>query len=392
MSILNSVLRQQAARLTYRRAIAYEQKRSYGRAVEAFTRAIAQNYPHPTEVLVRRGINRINLQDTEGALADFESVICTEQSLDTPSGLFSAQAYFHRGRLHQHSERHREALADWAAAIAHCPTYAPPYYHRALFLLEQGQPDKALSDLDAAIEADPTLAVAYLQRGDLRYQLGDSPGAVSDWEYAVCNDFTLETARQKLENFRQETDDAQLSQVLAPPLAAKGLSVKVQQKGDHLDIQVHREVGTGISYYTLPDLIREHLVPLCLADITHFRLIGRAGDANRPDWDQSYALYKGQSCPASNWQAALLALFLFPPMGASALVLAARVKLAYKSGKYADALRASKAVKGFCLASSVPFCFFMLLSVSYTGYEAAKENPAFRVVKQPAASPAKNLF
>ena len=391
MSILKSILHQSVARLTYRHAIAYAQKQSHRRAVETFTQAIIQNYSRPAEALVRRGISRISLQDREGALTDFEAVIYTERESDRVSDLSLAQAYFHRGKLRQQSGQPEEALADWEAAITHCPTYAPPYYHRALFLLEQGQPDKAMSDLDAAIKADPTLAAAYLQRGNLRHQLGDSPGAVSDWEYAVCNDFTLETARQKLENFQQETDDAQLSQSLARPLAAKGLGVRVQQKGDRLDIQIHREVGTGISYYTLPDLIREHLVPLCLADVTHFRLIGRAGDANRPDWDQSYALYRGQSCPASNWQGALLALLLFPPMGVSALVLAVRVKLAYKRGKYADALRASKAVKGFCFASSVPFCLFMLVLLSYTGYEAAKENPTFSVVKKDTRSPSQNL-
>ena len=379
---LRAVYQQQSAKLVYRRGLTYEQQQSYSEAVRAFSLAIEKGYAYPADALVKRGVNRIQLKDIEGAIADFEAVIETEQSADQAPSFSLAQAYHNRALLRQQASNEAGALADWSAAIAHHPTYPQPHYHRALVLLSQGHHAGALADLDAAIAADLTLAVAYLQRGNLRYQLGDIPGAAADWEYAICNDFTLDSARQQLENIQQAAYDAQLTQVLAGPLAEKGLSVKVQHKGYRLDIHVHREVGTGVSYYTLPDLIRKHLVPLHLAEISHFQLIGRAGEVNRPDWNQSYDLYKGQPCPPSNWQAAISTAVMFPPFAIPAFVQAAQVKRSFEKGKYIEALRASKAVKGLCVASSVTLGVFTLLPLGYAAYDSMKENPTFKLAEK----------
>lgn len=379
---LESVYRAQAAKWMYRRGLAYEQQRSYQQAIAAFTQALDKGYPQPAEALIRRGISCIRLKDVVSAIADFETIIDVESTAESAASFSLAQAHYYRGKLRQESGNEAGALADWSSAIAHHPTYPEPHYHRALVLLSQGCYDRALVDLDAAIEADPTLAKAYFQRGNLRYQLGNVPGAAADWEYAARIDCTLEGARQKLETVQQAAYDAQLTEVLIAPLAEKGLSVKVQHKGYRLDIHVHREVGTGVSYYTLPELIRKHLVPLHLAEITHFQLIGRAGEVNRPDWDQSYDLYKGQPCPPSNWQAAISTLFLFPPFAVPAFVQAAQVKRAYKKGKYIEALRASKAVKGLCVAGSVTLGVFTLLPLSYAAYDSMKETPTFKLAEK----------
>ncbi|MEL7332611.1 MAG: tetratricopeptide repeat protein [Cyanobacteria bacterium J06560_2] len=379
---LRSVYRQQAANLMFRRGVSFVQQQAHTQAIAAFTQAIEKGYTNAAEAFVRRGVSRIALKDTEQAIADFEAIIDTAQTPEAASSFALAQAYYYRGKLRQQGGNEAGALADWSAAIAHHPTYPTPHYHRALVLLSQGHFDSALSDLDAAIEADPTLAIAYFQRGNLRYQLGDIPGAAADWEYSVCNDFTLEAAKQKLENIQQAAYDAQLTSILAGPLAEKNLSVKVQHKGYRLDIHVHREVGTGVSYYTLPDLIRKHLVPLHLAEISHFQLIGRAGEVNRPDWDQSYDLYKGQPCPPSNWQAAISTIFLFPPFAIPAFIQAVQVKRAYNKGRYIESLSASKAVKGLCVAGSVTLGFFTLLPLGYAAFDSMKETPTFNVAEQ----------
>ena len=229
--------------------------------------------------------------------------------------------------------------------------------------------------------------MAYFQRGNLRCQLGDMSGAAMDWELAVCNDFTLEAAKQKLEKIQQVAYDAKLSEVLAVPLAELNLTAKVKFNDQKLEIHVHREVGTGISYYTLPDIIRQHLVPLHLAEVSHFQLIGRAGDVKRPDWNQVYDLYKGQPCPPSNWQAAISTIFLFPPFAIPAFLQAAQVQRAYSKGKYSEALRASKAVKGLCVASSVALGFFTLLPLGYAAYDSMKETPTLRLAEKAKGSP-----
>ncbi len=391
---LISMYQRQIAKAAYRRACSCERQQAYPQAISAFTQAIAKGYSRPCEALVRRGINRIKVNDLAGAITDFESVIRaitrTDTHTDTSSGIspkisptFSlAQAYYQRGLLRQQRRDQLGAIADWAAAIAAHPTYPQPYFQRALILLDQEKHSQALADLNSAIAADPTFAIAYLQRGNLRHQLGDASGAITDWEYAICNDFTLASAKQKLEDMHRDAYDARLTQVLAAPFAGKGLSVRVQHSARRLDIHVHREVGTGVSYYTLPDLIREHLVPLHLAEVHRFRLIGRVGDVNRPDWNQLYELYKGQPCPPSNWQAAFSTIFLFPPFAIPAFVQAAQVKQSYNKGKYVEALRASKAVKGLCLASSVALGFFTLVPLGYAAYDSMKETPTFKISEE----------
>ncbi len=386
MGLLQSAFQQQAAKIVYRRGLGYEQRQLHDRAIAAFTQAIAKGYVPSAEALVHRGINHIKGQDIEGAIADFESVIQQaqsqyRQSKSDTSSYFLAQALFNRGSLRLNKGDSEAAWIDWAAAIDGCSTYAQPYYHRALLSIDRRDYDKALFDLNAAIAIEPTMAVAYLQRGNLRYQLGDIPGAAIDWQYAICNDFTLESAKQSLEKLQYDAYQDQLSQVLARPLAEKGLTAKVQHKrtnsrGDCLDIYVHRETGTGVNYHALPDLIRQHLVPLQLDSISCFRVIGQVGEATSPEWEQSYDLYKHQPCPPSRWSAASLAVVLFLPLAIPAFIQAASVKRAYKKGQYVEALNASNLVSVFSIASSIPFCFFMLLSFSYASYGSAKTQVA----------------
>ena len=385
-SPIKAAYRRQTAKLMYRRGVTYGQQQSYRAAVDAFTQAIERGYVPLADAQVMRGINRTKLEEREGAIADFETVI---QSTPVPpeptaanSNLSIAQAHYYRGRLRQQAGNEAGALADWSAAIAHYPNYPLPHYHRALVHLSQGHHSDALTDFDAALEGDPTFALAYFQRGNLRAQLGDMPGAAADWELAMCNDFTLESAKHKLEEIQEAAYNAKLSEVLATPLAALGLSVVGRYRAQQLEIHVHREVGIGISYYKLPDVIRQHLVPLHLAEVTHFHLIGRAGDVKRPDWNQSYDLYKGQPCPPSIWQAAISTIFLFPPFAIPAFFQAAQVKRAFDKGRYSEALRASKAVKGLCVASSVALGFFTLLPLGYAAYDSMQETPTFSLAEQ----------
>ena len=386
MQFLKRVYQRQAARLAYRHGITHGQHRAYRRAITAFSWAITAGYPHPAKALVQRGINRLKLQDKAGAITDFNLAITAQQDTKTlsnlPSNLPVAQAYFYRGQLHQQSGEDASARADWAAAMACCPSYSLPYYYRAMSLLNEGDFRCALSDLDAAVEANPVFALAYFQRGMLRRRQGDVPGAIADLTYAVCNDYTLDEAKQALSSLQQKTDNAQLSQVLATPLAKQGLSVNARCKDNCLYVYVHRAAGVGVNYYKLPATIREHIAPLALDNVSHFQLIGRVGEATRPDWDQSYDLYKDRPCPPSHWPFVLSAAVMFPPLAIPASILAARVKRIYSKGKYVEALKASRAARELSLASSIPFAFFLLLSISYTPYSYGNERDAYSVAER----------
>ncbi len=377
--------RQQAAKLAYRRGLTYARQTSHLKAIAAFTQAIEKGYPHAEKVLVMRGISQAQIGAMKEAIADFEAVIipALENSTYSPQpGFTLAQAYHYRGLLHQQRGDATSALADWSAAITHWPRYSEPHYYRALMYLAQGRKQQALADLEATLACDPTMVVAYSQRGDLRHQLGDIAGAVADWQLAVCNDFSLEAAKQKLADAQQARYDAKLTAILEAALAAKGLIVKVNHSPSQLDIHIYRELGTGVNYYSLPDLIRQHLVPLHLANVSRFQLIGHLAEVNRPEWNQSYDLYKGQPCPPSNWQAAFSALVVFPPFGIPAFIQAAQVKRFYQRGQYWEALSASKAVKGLCVAGSVTLGFFTLLPLGYAAYDSMKETPTFQIAEQ----------
>ncbi|MGB7087602.1 MAG: tetratricopeptide repeat protein [Phormidesmis sp.] len=389
---------QQLAALTYRRGLSYASQQSYQKAIAAFSEAIENGYRHSAQAYVMRGISHLQREENAAAIADFETVIhsepagepTAEQAASRTSQADAqalAKAHYYRGLLRQQAGDEAWALADWSVAIAHWPSYAEPHYHRALVSLSQGHHSQALVDLDAALAADPTMVSAYLQRGNLRYQLKDIPGAVADWEIAVSNDFTLEEAKQKLASVQRDDYDAQLTAVLEKPLADKGLTVEVNHGRPQIDIHVHRQLGTGINYYTLPDLIRTHLVPLHLAEITRFRLFGYLADVNRPEWQQSYDLYKGQPCPPSNWQTAFSTLVLFPPFGVPAFIQACRVKQFYDRGKYLDALSASKAVKGLCVAGSVTLGFFTLLPLGYVAYDSMQETSNLHVAGELKEAP-----
>ncbi|MGB3292098.1 MAG: CD225/dispanin family protein [Phormidesmis sp.] len=388
-SPLQSWYQQQAAKLAFRRGLTHARQAAHSLAIAAFTQALEKGYRHPDQVLVKRGISQVQIGAREAAIADFEAVITPAlqdqaNSAESPAqpNFTLAQAYHYRGRLHQQVGNEAGALADWSAAIAHWPRYPEPHYHRALLYLSQGYHQQALADLNATLACDPTMVAAYSQRGDLRYQLSDISGAVADWTLAVCNDFSQEEVKQKLANIQQASCDAKLSAILQTPLADKGLTVRVNHSASQLDIHIYREVGTGVNYYTLPELIREHLVPLHLANVSRFQLVGHLAEVKRLEWNQSYDLYKGQPCPPSNWQAAFSTLVVFPPFGIPAFIQAAQVKRFYQQGQYWEALSASKAVKGLCVAGSVTLGFFTLLPLGYAAYDSMKETPTFRIVEQ----------
>ena len=370
---------QQIAKVLYQRGLTYANQADHKRAIATFTQSLRSGHPQPAKVQLERGRSYLEDNQTKAAIADFENIIQANDALP----FILAQAHHHRGLLRQTTGNEAGALADWSAAIAYCPTYPQPHYQRALVSLSQSLYDQALIDLNEAIAADPTLTLAYLQRGNLRHQLGDIPGAVADWEIAVCNDFTLESAKQKLATVKQNAHDAQLSEVLKAPLAAKGLTVEVNHNDAQLDIHIHRQLGTGVNYFTLPRLIQQHLAPLHLSEVSRFKLIGHLAEVNRPEWSQSYDLYKHQPCPPSNWQPAISALFMFPPLGIPAFIQAARVKKLYDKGQYIESLRASKAVKRMCIAGSITLGSFILLPLAYAAFDSMKENPSFSVAEQP---------
>ncbi|MEO1591061.1 MAG: tetratricopeptide repeat protein [Cyanobacteria bacterium J06632_22] len=358
--------KQQAARLAYRHGSTHARQEKHDRAVVTFTRAL-KHHPQPALVYTARGLSYWKQGDRTGALADFERAIALSPEL--------ASAYGNRGLLRYEIGHEAGALADWDRALHHSPNYAEVYYNRALLRITQADYPSALHDLNQALSLNPNLAEAYFHRGNLHEQMGHLSLALKDWHLAACNDLSFDETKAKLIAHQESNALPSITQTLKSALAERQLSVRVQANDYCLEIKVHRAVGVGVSYYQLPDLIRDCLVPLELADFTRFRLVGHVGDVRRSEWDQTYDLYKGQPCPPSNWQSALSAFVTCPPFGITALIYALQVKNFYKRGYYPDALRASQTVRRLSRVGAGVLCGLTLIPLSYTAYTSLKSEP-----------------
>lgn len=354
----------QASKLAYRRGCTYYQQTNYTRAIEAFSKVLL-HYPAPADVLVMRGLCHWSLGSPNQAYEDFNQAIAVDP--------LCAKAYGKRGLLRQSLGDEVGALSDWRAALNCSPTYAEGYYHLALVEMKQENFEVALQEFDRAIMLRPDWPEAYSHRGDVKQKIGDIEGAVNDWQLAVCNDLSMTDARANLQAVSREENVPDYVVELQSFFDRRNLNAQIQVIGRDLKITLHREVGVGVNYFSLPEQIRHCLVPLDLPKVTKFSLLGYVGAVNQPEWSQSYELYQGQPCPPSHWQSVLSTLLMFPPCGATALIYAMQVKEFYKRGHYPDALRASKNVKSLCMAGAGVLCFMAMMPLGYTAFSSLRD-------------------
>ncbi|MBE9066625.1 tetratricopeptide repeat protein, partial [Leptolyngbya cf. ectocarpi LEGE 11479] len=251
------------------------------------------------------------------------------------------------------------------------PNYTDAHYQLGLVQREVGDNAAALASFNQALEINPNLAVVYLERGHVKQHMGDMDGAMADWQLATLNDASLSERVPKIAKPDRLAAVKDLLQEALQPI-----EVSIKQQGKTLKISLKRQVGNGISYFSLPTQIRDLLLPLELSDITKFTLIGYVGDVRSPEWEQSYDLYKDQPCPPSHWPTALAAIVTFPPVGVTALLYASQVKRFYQQGQYPDALRASRAVRRLSLVGTGTMCLLASLPLGYTAIQAIQNEPA----------------
>lgn len=351
--------RRQKGRYAYRQGLIHLRRGGLAAAIAAFDRALL-HHPKPADVWVKRGTVLWQAGDVNGAIASYDRAIASDPR--------HAPAYGNRGLARYQLGESDAAFDDWAMALSLHHTYADVFYNRALVYLQQQQPEKAIADLDQALAANPNLVEAYYHRGNLRQQQGDRQGAVKDWQLAVCNDLSFDHAKEKLiESHRQHKDQA-LAAGLQTALALPDVTVETRQRGELLEVHIHRAVGSPMNYLTLPKQIRAYLIRLQLSAIRQFQLIGRVGDQSYPEWTQRYRLYDLTSCPPSHWRIALLALLIFPPFGVAAVFYAAQVKSLYERGDPLDAARASNTVRGLWVLSRSLAAFVFILALGYGVY------------------------
>ena len=360
-------LRRQQARYRYRQALTHIRQGNVDAALGVLPQAL-DGYPHPADIHIELGKAYWYMENTAAALEHFSAAIALDPT--------SIRAYGNRGLLYCHQGQDDLALADWQQALEHQPGHALIHYNRGLLYFRQQNYGFALADFDAAIAANPNLAEAYLHRGHAHEQLGQPDAAAHDWELALCNDLNLDQARLKLHHRYQAHRDRALSQRLQTELGLRHITVVAQHQDDNLRIQVHRPVGVGINYFTLPDQIRALMIKWQLEDVQSFELTGQVQDQAVVEWRGSYKLFQGQPCPPARWHRVLLTAFvIFPPLGIPALACAMNLRQAYQRGDYLTALRASKAIQGLCRAGGIASLTLITLLVGYWGYQRLYGEP-----------------
>lgn len=124
--------------------------------------------------LVRRGTEKLDANDVEGAIADFTRAIEIDPK--------HARAWCSRGIARWTAGDGPGAIADFTRAIEIDPKYVLAYYNRGLASPDL---DAAIADFTKALEIDPTFAAAYNTRGLARKSKGDLEGAIADYTKAV---------------------------------------------------------------------------------------------------------------------------------------------------------------------------------------------------------------
>jgi tetratricopeptide (TPR) repeat protein len=117
-----------------------------------------------------------------------------------------AIALGNRGNAYGMLRRPKEALADYAAAIALDPNDPLTFYNRANVLFDLGRWREALRDYSSAIDLNDAFPLAYFNRGLTRERLGDHIGATDDYRIAEGFDDPIaakaKARRERLEAMR----------------------------------------------------------------------------------------------------------------------------------------------------------------------------------------------
>ncbi len=131
------------------RAFAFTQLHEYTEAANDYDRAIELE-PENERIFFLRGIFRVNCQQPELALADFERVLAITGDDDN--------ARVHRANLLMQLNRYQEAIDDYAQLIAKYPENPHAYSGRAFALAALGNTDRAQQDANRVIEMSPESA------------------------------------------------------------------------------------------------------------------------------------------------------------------------------------------------------------------------------------------
>ena len=160
----------------FRLGVLLRHLRRHGEALAALDRCMA--IAPQDAVQQQRGEVKFELNDMEGALADFTAVLAHQPD--------AVQALLYRGVALAQLQRPQEALAALDRAALLAPRRAEMPFNRGVVLEMLGRPDEAMTAYDAAIAINPGHADAWNNRGDILRRRGQLEAAVDAFRRAIA--------------------------------------------------------------------------------------------------------------------------------------------------------------------------------------------------------------
>lgn len=141
-------------------------------AVE-LARELRERHPlHRMVLLANRAQLLAALGHVKEAMEDYAAAIALDPAFP--------DYYLERGNLLFKLGRHEEALADFERAMRAGPPLPEAYYNRAELHTVRGDTEQALADLGRVIELDPSYLDAYINRAGLLAAVGRDEEALAD--------------------------------------------------------------------------------------------------------------------------------------------------------------------------------------------------------------------
>jgi tetratricopeptide (TPR) repeat protein len=194
-SLWNDVIRKSShkSRPYHNRALAYQNIKGYGVAIEDYSKAIRLD-PQFTEAYINRGILYAKLGNFEQATADYRQAIKLKPD--------SAFAYNNLANASAMEGKLDEAINYFDQAIKLDPKFSEAYSNRGLAYSKKGQIKQALEDFDKSILLNPYEGTLYYPRAYIYMQEKDFDKAWADAHKAQSLGFVFD------EKFIQELQKA----------------------------------------------------------------------------------------------------------------------------------------------------------------------------------------
>ncbi|MDD5570664.1 MAG: tetratricopeptide repeat protein [Bacteroidales bacterium] len=154
----------------------YSRNRVWKDGVTLFTDVIEKN-PNISHPYLARAGARMNINDSEGALADYASAIKLNPG--------NAEAYNNRAVIENTRRQYDAAIADCKEAIRVKPDYPDAYNNYGVALANKRRYKEAIELYNKALKLNPTFFIAFDNRGFAKNLLKDFKGALTDCNIAI---------------------------------------------------------------------------------------------------------------------------------------------------------------------------------------------------------------